>query len=174
MTKPKNNYINNKELYALFVKYKEDPTDNKVYEELGKAFRLIAENMAKKSNFKGYKFRDDMISEACETCVRYFRNFDVDKYNNPFGYFTHTINNSFIKTIVREKENTQRQAYIVTMSGVENMPIFEGGEDYQFINDNFQKFYDVEIPEQYFKKRKKRGMKDNVLSRALAELEGEE
>ena len=56
-----------------------------VPEYIGECFIKIANQLAFKSNFINYSFRDDMILDAIENCLTYIDNFDPDKSNNPFA-----------------------------------------------------------------------------------------
>ena len=76
-----------------------------------------------------YTFKDDMVSDGIENCLQYIHNFNPDKSNNPFAYFTQIIYYAFIRRIQREKKQThvkhkliEKQDYraFVTMEGDEN------------------------------------------------------
>ena len=49
-----------------------------------------------------------MISDGIENCVSYIHNFDPQKSNNPFAYFTQIIYYAFLRRIQKEK----KQLYI--------------------------------------------------------------
>ena len=49
-----------------------------------------------------------MISDGIENCVSYIDNFDPEKSNNPFAYFTQIIYYAFLRRIQKEK----KQLYI--------------------------------------------------------------
>ena len=68
----------------------------------------IANRLATKPNFANYTFKDDMISDGIENCVSYIHNFDPEKSNNPFAYFTQIIYYAFLRRIQKEK----KQLYI--------------------------------------------------------------
>ena len=44
-----------------------------------------------------------MISDGIENCLQYLDNFDPDKSNNPFAYFTQIIYYAFVRRIQKEK-----------------------------------------------------------------------
>lgn len=109
------NYVNNKDLYNAMVIYKEcykrthnsgeRPEIPKVTNEyIGQCILAIAKRLAHKPNFAGYSYRDEMISDGYENCIMYMHNFDPDKYNNPFAYFTQIIKFSFVRRIQKEKK----------------------------------------------------------------------
>lgn len=85
-------------------KKKQDPPN--IPEYIGECFLKIATHLSYKPNFAGYTFREDMISDGVENCLVYIHNFDPEKSNNPFGYFTQIIYFAFIRRIQREKKHT--------------------------------------------------------------------
>lgn len=70
---------------------------------LGKMIMLIAQNLAKKWNFSRYSWIDEMISDGVLRSIEVFDNFDPDKSNNPFWYFSMVINRVFIQRLKKEK-----------------------------------------------------------------------
>jgi len=115
----KNNYVDNKKLYTEMIKYlnalneakeQDVPTSNlpRVPDYIGRAILMIANNLAKKPNFIGYSYKEEMISDGIENCLMYLHNFDPDKSKNPFSYFTTIIYYAFLRRIQRE----QKQQYI--------------------------------------------------------------
>ena len=135
--KKKEHYVNNKEFLAAMVEYKklcieaEDAGEEKppVTNYIGECFLKIANHLSYRPNFINYTFRDDMISDGIENCLQYLDNFNPDKSNNPFAYFTQIIYYAFIRRIQREKKQThvknkliEKQDYraFVTMHGDEN------------------------------------------------------
>jgi len=113
MAKAKN-YINNKTLYAAMIQYKnslkeaEEKNKSKpqVSRYIGESILLICNNLAKKPNFSGYTYKQDMISDGIIDCISAVDNFDPDKTNNPFAYFTQIAWNAFIRRIHKEKKQT--------------------------------------------------------------------
>ncbi len=67
-----------------------------------------------------------MISDGIENCLQYVRNFNPEKSNNPFAYFTQIIYYAFLRRIAKEKKQShvknksiEKNAYesYVTMPG---------------------------------------------------------
>lgn len=87
---------------------------------IGECFVKIATHMSYRPNFIGYSFRDEMISDGIENCLLYFRNYNPDKYNNPFGYFTKIIWYAFLRRIAREKKELAKK-----FKFIENIDITE-------------------------------------------------
>lgn len=71
---------------------------------IGTCFLKIADHMSRKPRFLYYSFRQDMISEAVELCVRYVNNFDPAKSKHPFAYFTQITYHAFFHRINKERK----------------------------------------------------------------------
>jgi hypothetical protein len=112
--KKKINYINNKTLYGAMIHHKnevKEANDKRVEapqvpKYIGESILLICNNLAKKPNFSGYTYKTDMISDAIMDCVAAVDNFDPERTNNPFAYFTQIAWNAFIRRIQKEKKQT--------------------------------------------------------------------
>jgi hypothetical protein len=134
MPKKQNHYVNNKEFYRMLVDYKKQRIDAensgepepKIPDELGTQFLLISTHLSNKANFTGYTYKDEMVGDAIENCIKACKNFDPDKSNNPFGYFTRTIWNAFLRRIEKEK----RQTY-VKYKELESLVIASGFQENQ-------------------------------------------
>lgn len=102
-------YISNKEFYKEICKcQKEDVCSDK----LAQYFITLSVKIANKTNFSGYTFKDEFISESIEACIKAWKKFDPNKSENPFSYFTTVIQNKIINIIKKFKKNYQReQAY---------------------------------------------------------------
>jgi DNA-directed RNA polymerase specialized sigma subunit len=73
---------------------------------IGESILLICNNLAKKPNFSGYTYKSDMISDGIMDCISAVDNFDPDRTNNPFAYFTQIAWNAFLRRIQKEKKQT--------------------------------------------------------------------
>jgi DNA-directed RNA polymerase specialized sigma subunit len=108
------NYINNKTLYGAMIHYKNDLKESVSREidkpivpnYIGESIILICTNLAKKPNFSGYTYKQDMISDGIMDCIAAVDNFNPDKTNNPFAYFTQIAWNAFLRRIQKEKKQT--------------------------------------------------------------------
>jgi RNA polymerase sigma factor (sigma-70 family) len=100
-----NDYITNEEMMPLILEYRRT---GRCSEDLGKALLTIATNYANKGNFHGYTWKEDMISEAVLTCIKYMHNFDPMRFEkpNPFAYFTSIIRNAFLNYIRKQKKHS--------------------------------------------------------------------
>jgi len=120
MKKPRVNYVDNKRLYGEMIHFingcraaeQEGDQRPKVPEYIGECIFKIATKLATKPNFASYTYKDEMISDGIEVCIRYIHNFDPEKSTNPFAYFTQIIYYAFLQRIQKEK----KQAYIKAKS----------------------------------------------------------
>ena len=70
-----------------------------------------------------------MISDGIENCLQYLKNFNPDKSNNPFAYFTQIIYYAFIRRIQKEKKQQDVKAKVIANSGGEMMMDSLEGDD---------------------------------------------
>jgi hypothetical protein len=94
-------YINNKKLLELICDYHKT---NIVSEELHLLMFNLAKNVASKSNWKDYTWKEDMISDAYLKCILKLDKFDMER-DNAFGYFTTLINNFYIDVVKKYKKS---------------------------------------------------------------------
>lgn len=73
---------------------------------LGKCFMQIAHRLGTRGNFSGYTYLDEMRSDGIENCIIAANNFDPDKGENPFAYFTQITWFAFLRRIDKEKKHS--------------------------------------------------------------------
>ena len=101
------NKVDNVKFYNQFV---EQPKDGFVVTDyMAECFINIGVGLSHSKNFQGYTYRDEMILDGIEQCIKYCRNFNPKKSKNPFSYFTQITKNSFLRRMEKEK----KQQYIV-------------------------------------------------------------
>ena len=118
-------YVNNKEFLAALVKLREDREIAEIKglpkppipRYVGECFLKIANHLSFKPNFVNYMFKEDMISDGIENCVQYIHNFNPEKSQNPFAYFTQIIHYAFLRRIQREKRQLEIKNKILEKSG---------------------------------------------------------
>jgi hypothetical protein len=118
-------YVNNKEFLAALIKYREDKEIAEIQGKpkppipryIGECFLKIANHLSFKPNFVNYMFKEDMISDGIENCVQYIHNFNPEKSQNPFAYFTQIIHYAFLRRIQREKRQLEIKNKILERSG---------------------------------------------------------
>jgi DNA-directed RNA polymerase specialized sigma subunit len=103
------NKYTNKSLLPMMAEYKETGI---MSDELGLAILTIAKNLSNKGNFRGYTWKEDMVSEGVCLCVRYLKNFDLNKSKNPFAYITQICWNAFLMYLRKEKQKSKVKAMV--------------------------------------------------------------
>ena len=136
----KAHYVDNAKFLEAMIEYKREydtaKKNNKdlpqISEYLGSVFLKIAQRLSFRPNFINYAFKNDMISDGIENCLHYIHNFNPEKSNNPFAYFTQIIYYAFIRIIQKEK----KQLYIKykSMQNYETTPEYM---DQEKSNNNF-------------------------------------
>ena len=63
----------------------------------------ICENIAKKPSFARYTYKDEMIGDAIENCIKYSCNFNGARFNNAFAYVSQIAYTAIIRRIKKEK-----------------------------------------------------------------------
>ena len=86
---------------------KKDNPKPQIPRYIGECFLKIANHLSYKPNFVNYMFKDDMICDGIENCVRYIHNFNPEKSKNPFAYFTQIIYYAFLRRIQQEKKQLE-------------------------------------------------------------------
>ena len=122
-------YVNNKEFLAALIVYKKDVAEAeelgkdkpRITNYLGECFLKIATHLSFKPNFVNYIFKDDMISDGIENCVQYIHNFNPEKSQNPFAYFTQIIHYAFLRRIQKEKKQLEIKNKILEKTGYDEV-----------------------------------------------------
>ena len=143
MTKKSNHYINNADFLKALTDYRdacnrakeENKKEPPIPNYIGECFFKIADHLSRKPNFISYSFRDEMIGDGIENCLQYFRNFNPDKSNNPFAYFTQIIYYAFLRRIQKEK----KQLY-VKYKATEQFGILDEFEMFEDADGNMRQF----------------------------------
>lgn len=112
-----NHYIDNEEFHEVMVRWKqrcakaelEGKERPRLPDYFGWAVHTIATRYSSKPNWSGYTYRDEMIMDGVESCIRYAHNYDTARpEKNPLAYFTKTITYAFYDRLDRE----HKQQYI--------------------------------------------------------------
>ena len=144
MSKSAAHYIDNKRFFEAMKDWKTewdlavekgDPTP-RCTNYLGECFVKISNHLAYKSNFVNYTFRDEMILDGIENCLRYADRFNPEKSNNPFAYFTQITYYSFIRRIKKEaKQSETKLRYLQSIDLQQLLDEIEGDSgNYEYLN----------------------------------------
>ena len=77
----------------------------KITNELGKMFMKLVERYSQRGNWRGYTYVDEMRGTALVQLAQIGLQFNEAKSQNPFAYYTATVNNSFTRVLNLEKRN---------------------------------------------------------------------
>ena len=166
MEQKKPHYVDNKLFFAEMEKWKSEINESDevddlppmVTEYMGECFYKIATHLSYRPNFINYTYREEMIGDGIENCIRYAKNFNPEKSKNPFAYFTQIIYYAFIRRITKEKKQTSIKQKIIDNTSTKTYDIMEGDDDVysntymEFLRDNLE---EKDIPKQKRKKSKK-------------------
>jgi len=125
-------YVNNKEFSQAVVEYctvlKEAKEANQplpiVPDYIAQCFLKISEGLSHKSNFIRYTYREEMVMDAVENCLKAIENYDIDaatRSGNPnaFAYFTQISWYAFLRRIAKEKKQQDIKLKYLSQSGIE-------------------------------------------------------
>lgn len=137
MKEKQKHYVNNEKFLEEMKSFREQvltaKQENKerprVSNYIGDCLFKIATHLARKPNFANYTFKEDMISDGVENCLLYIDNFDPEKSQNPFAYFTQIIYYAFLRRIQKEKKHLYIK-YKSMENEVINSLIENNGEDF--------------------------------------------
>ena len=134
-------YVNNQEFSTAVVNYvgtvKEAKDAGKpipvVTDYVATCFLRIAENLSHKSNFIRYTYREEMVMDAVENCLKAVENYDINASTrtgkpNAFAYFTQIIWYAFLRRITKEKKQQDIKEKYLSQSGVEAFLAAEQGD----------------------------------------------
>ena len=180
-------YVNNADFSQAVVDYvtsaNEAKNDNrkipKVTNYIAQCFLRIAEGLSHKSNFIRYTYREEMVMDAVENCLKAINNYDIEAATrtgkpNAFAYFTQITWFAFLRRIAKEKKQQEVKMKYLASSGIENFIMNENGDEVskqvaEFFVDTLKtridrvKSVDKEVKE-YNKIEKKKRKSKNVVS----------
>lgn len=133
----KEHYVSNKEFYAAYVEWfkkihdsriagKEDP---QMPRYIAECILKICTRLAYRPNFFNYSFKNDMIGDAVENCVRVAKNFNAERSENPFSYITTIAFNAFLRRIEREKKESYVKGMLIRQMPIEELMDIPDSED---------------------------------------------
>lgn len=175
-------YVNNAEFSQAVVDYVQTVREAKkqkttlpiVPDYIASCFLRIAEGLSHKSNFIRYTYREEMVMDAVENCLKAIGNYNLDAATrtgkpNAFAYFTQITWYAFLRRISREKKQQDIKMKFIANSGIDDFAVNENGDDTSglvaeaFVDSlktriDRVKYVDAEVKEygKVEKKRKKR------------------
>ena len=144
--KEKPHYVNNREFSYAVVDYvksvneaiEKDEVPPKVTDYIATCFMKISEGLSHRPNFVRYTYRDEMVMDAVENCLRAIRNYKIEtatRTGNPnaFSYFTQICFFAFIRRITKEKKQQDIKHRFIERMGIEDF--MDMGMDPQAASD---------------------------------------
>jgi hypothetical protein len=142
-TKDHEHYVNNADFSQAVVDYVESCHKAEsagvktpiVPDYIAQCFLKIAEGLSHKSNFVRYTYREEMVMDAVENCLKAIQNYNISAATrggrpNAFGYFTQISWYAFLRRIQKEKRQQDLKLRFLAESGIEEFMI-DADEDPQ-------------------------------------------
>ena len=142
--KSKEHYVNNREFTDAIVEYSTAVAEAKkknnskpiIPDYIAECFLKMAQGLSHKPNFYSYSYRDEMVMDGVENCVKAIGNYDVSASTrtgrpNPFGYFTQIMYYAFLRRIAKEKRQQEIKERYISQANIES-----------FMSDNDDHHYD--------------------------------
>ena len=185
-------YVNNKEFTQAVVEYAAEAQAAKaagkpapmVTDYLADCILRMNEGLSHKSNFVRYTYREEMVMDGVENCLKALANYDGDaktRSGNPnaFGYFTQISWFAFLRRITKEKKQQELKLRFIAESGLDEFMV-DPDEDPEvakivrnFVDELRRKIDDVKDKDQKFntyRKQKIGNRKKKSLDSDLTEL----
>jgi hypothetical protein len=88
-------------------------------------FMKICEGLSHKPNFVRYTYRDEMVMDGVENCLKAIYNYRIDASTrtgkpNAFSYFTQIAYFAFIRRIVKEKKQSDIKFKFMEQANIED------------------------------------------------------
>jgi len=110
-------YVNNADFSLAVVEYVKIANKAKengeivplIPDYIAQCFLRIAEGLSHKSNFIRYTYREEMVMDAVENCLKAIENYNIETATrtgkpNAFAYFTQITWYAFLRRISKEKK----------------------------------------------------------------------
>ena len=150
--KDKPHYVNNRQFseavnaYVISVNEAEEKGEEKdvIPDYIAQCFLRIAEGLSYKSNFIGYSYREEMVMDAVENCLKAINNYNIEKATrtnkpNAFAYFTQISWYAFIRRITKEKKQQDIKFKFIERGGLEDFVAEHGSE---YVDEGHHAFVD--------------------------------
>ena len=185
-------YVNNAEFSQAVVDYVHTVNEAKanktvipkVPDYVAQCFLRIAEGLSHKSNFIRYTYREEMVMDAVENCLKAIENYDISAATrtgkpNAFAYFTQITWYAFLRRIAKEKKQQDIKLKYLTKSGIENFIDNELGDEMSqqvvgafvdTLRDRIEKVRHVDAEVKEFVKEEKRKRRTRIADSDLTEF----
>lgn len=172
----KPHYVDNQRFFSEIVAYRkrlqeardQNKEDPRIPDYIGECIWKIAEKLSTKPCFINYSYREEMISDGIENCILYFKDYDPEKGQNPFAYFTQVIYYAFLRRIYKEERNryTIYKNFHESIINVYDSSLLRDSDDnhllptqtYDNINHFMKRFEEKEAVKKEKRKQSKEGL----------------
>lgn len=130
--KQKPHYVNNRDFSEAVVEHvratneavNNETIEPKIPEYIGSCFLKISEGLSHKPNFVRYTYRDEMVMDAVENCIKAINNYNIEAATrtgkpNAFAYFTQISYFAFLRRIAKEKKQQDIKMRWIEQSGLD-------------------------------------------------------
>lgn len=168
-------YVNNRDFSNAIVEYVTEANTAidsgeqapVVTNYIAECFLKICEGLSRKSNFVRYSYREEMVMDAVENCLKAIKNYNVENATrsgkpNAFGYFTQIAWFAFIRRIQREKKQQDVKLRFIAEGALDEFMV-DANEDPEaakavqsFVDNLRRRIDDVKDKDQKFSTYKKK------------------
>jgi len=184
-------YVNNATFSQAVVDYvshvekckKEKESLPKVPDYIAQCFLRIAEGLSHKANFIRYTYREEMVMDAVENCLKAISNYNLEAATrtgkpNAFAYFTQITWFAFLRRITKEKKQQDIKLKYLTKSGIESFidvgdEAAAGDVASHFVDtlkDRIQRVRNTDTEIKEFVKKEKRRRRTKIADSDLSEF----
>ena len=184
-------YVNNATFSQAVVDYvshvekckKEKESLPKVPDYIAQCFLRIAEGLSHKANFIRYTYREEMVMDAVENCLKAISNYNLEAATrtgkpNAFSYFTQITWFAFLRRITKEKKQQDIKLKYLTKSGIESFidvgdEAAAGDVASHFVDtlkDRIQRVRNTDTEIKEFVKKEKRRRRTKIADSDLSEF----
>ena len=184
-------YVNNATFSQAVVDYvshvekckKEKESVPKVPDYIAQCFLRIAEGLSHKANFIRYTYREEMVMDAVENCLKAISNYNLEAATrtgkpNAFAYFTQITWFAFLRRITKEKKQQDIKLKYLTKSGIESFidvgdEAAAGDVASHFVDtlkDRIQRVRNTDTEIKEFVKKEKRRRRTKIADSDLSEF----
>jgi len=130
--KDKPHYVNNAQFSQAVVDYCTESQQAKktgssapvVPDYIASCFLKICEGLSHKANFVRYTYREEMVMDAVENCLKAIENYNIEAATrtgkpNAFAYFTQISWFAFLRRIEKEKKQQEIKTKYMGQMGID-------------------------------------------------------
>src|SRR5210317_490880 len=131
--KPNLHYVNNNNFSIAVTDYVKEVRKAKkakvkvptVPDYIAESFLKIAEGLSHKQNFVRYTYREEMVMDGVENCLKAIENYNIETATrtgkaNAFAYFTQITWYAFLRRIAKEKKQQDIKLKWLSQAGIEH------------------------------------------------------